>query len=320
MILYRTQGSAEIGFGHIKRSVYLASLIKKKNNILFVLKKDKAAVTYIKESGFDCIYSKQINGVDWEKVSGIIFDIRTIDSEDNNILKEARSRGVASAQITDLNLSLLETDIVFNASIDVKKGKIFSSNIDYTVLHNKFIHFNKVKRRYKKKLKNILISLGGGVQYRQLRNIIEILYKQNYSLKITSGFYLKRSSRKILKRIYPKIKFVGKVESLARPLFETDIAVITAGTTSYEAASVGTPAIYFYYNDEQKSIAKAMENAGMGKVISNISNIDKALLIDTIKRITIDDRESMGKAGKKMFDGKGIYRIIEKLKENGVIE
>jgi spore coat polysaccharide biosynthesis predicted glycosyltransferase SpsG len=55
MILYRTQGSAEIGFGHIKRAVYLASLIKKKNDILFVLKKYRSAINYFKEKGFKII-------------------------------------------------------------------------------------------------------------------------------------------------------------------------------------------------------------------------------------------------------------------------
>lgn len=323
MIIYRTQGSAELGFGHIKRAVYLASLLKKKNNVLFFFKKDKVVVNYIKDSGFQYINLNQREDIEWEKVKGLIFDIRTITSEDYEILKEAKSREIPSAQITDLNLSLLDVDIVFNASIDIKnekKNEEFLSGTEYVILHHKFIHFNKVKRKYKKKLKNILISLGGGVQYRHLRDVIEVLYRQNFSLKIAGGFYLKRSSRKILKRIYPRIKFVGKLESLARPLFETDVAVITAGTTSYEAASVGTPAIYFYYNDEQKIIAETMEISGLGKTISKITDIDKEKLVETLNKMSLKEREEMGEKGKSFFDGKGVYRIIEKLKEKGVIE
>jgi len=323
MILFRTQASEEIGFGHIKRSAYLASLIKKNNDIVFILKKNKIAVNFIKDSGFNYILTANLKTLDWNLVTGIVFDIRTIEQYDEDILKISKERKIKTAQITDLGLNQLDTDITIDGSIDRRENIKNIDNsligIQYSILHHKFIHFNKVKKKHRKSVKNILISLGGGVQYRQLRNLIDYLHRYNYNLKLTGGFYLKKSARKILKRIYPKIKFVGSVESLARPLYEADIAIITAGTTSYEAASVGTPALYFYYNKEQEYIADALQNEGVGVKISSIKEIDKKKL-RTFLDITLKERTAMGEKGKLLNDGRGVYKIIDVFIKVGLIK
>jgi len=325
MIIFRTQASEKVGFGHIKRSVYLASLIKKKNEIVFILKKDKTAVRFIADRGFKYIFIDNLDCINWSSVRGIIFDIRKTDQYDKNILKISKEKKIKTAQITDLGLNRLDVDAIIDGSIVIKEP--FIDNVEhnilfgpqYSILHHKFIHFNKIKKRYRKKIKNILISLGSTVQYRQLRSLIDILYKYNYNLKLTGGFYLKKSVKKILTRIYPKIKFVGIVESFARPLFEADIAIVTTGIISYEAAAVGTPALYFFYNKEQEFISDILEKEGIGIKISDIKKIDKENLLKTLKSITLKDRILMGNKGKHLFDGSGVYKIIVFLSEIGVI-
>jgi spore coat polysaccharide biosynthesis predicted glycosyltransferase SpsG len=259
-------------------------------------------------------------------VTGIIFDIRTVEPLDKEILNKAKNNNIKIGQITDLGLSKLDVNIIINASINIddnacegNKDSCFSG-LQYVISHHKFIHFNNVKRKYKKKVRNLLVSLGGGVQYRQLRDLIDTLYRYNYLLKITGGFYLKKSARKILKRLYPKIKFVGNVESLARPLFEADIAVITAGTTSYEAAATGTPAIYFFYNKEQEKIANILEKEGVGIKISSVNKFDKDKLLNVLDDFSLEKRTTMGKRAKELIDGKGVYRIIELFSKTGIIK
>jgi spore coat polysaccharide biosynthesis predicted glycosyltransferase SpsG len=267
-----------------------------------------------------------LKNIRWDLVTGIIFDIRTVEPLDNEILNKAKDNNIKTGQITDLGLSKLDVNIIINASINIddnvckgKKDSCFSGS-QYVISHHKFIHFNNVKRKYKKKVRNLLVSLGGAVQYRQLRDLIDTLYRYNYRLKITGGFYLKKSARKILKRLYPKIKFVGTVESLARPLFEADIAVITAGTTSYEAAAVGTPAIYFFYNKEQEEIANTLEKENVGIKISSVNKFDKDKLLNVLDDFSLEKRTAMGKKAKKLIDGKGVYRIIELLSKTGIVQ
>ncbi len=318
MIIFRTQVSEEIGFGHIKRSAYLASLIKKKNDVLFVFKKDKSAIRFLDEKKFKYILSKNLDQLNWDQVTGIVFDIRTIGQQDSDILRIAKEKKIKTVQITELGLCQLEVDVLINCSSDVIEplsgvaGNVLNGP-QFSIMHHKFIHFNNINKKYRKNVKNILISLGGGVKYRQLRDIIDILYRNNYKLKLTGGYYLKKSARKILKRIYPKIKFVGIVESLARPLYETDIAVIAAGTTSYEAAAVGTPALYFFYNKEQEFTADSLEKAGLGIKISNLKNSYKEKLLNVLDSITMEDRALMGTKGKQLVFGNGVYKIIDSL-------
>ncbi len=326
MIIIRTQGSEKIGFGHIRRSTYLASLMKHKNSVQFIINTDKTARRYLTDQGFSHTLIKQVQKIDWTEVDTIIFDIRYFEEEDKLLLKKARNNQLKTVQVTDLGLNPQDVDILINGTLEgknnipVKSNQVILSGPAFAILHHKFIHFNKLQRNYYSKSKRVLLSLGGGVQYRPLRNLIDLLYRHGFQLKITGGFYLKKSSKKILKRIYPKIKFVGKIESLARPLYEADFAIISPGITAYEAAAVGTPVLYYYYNADQKKSAELFENAGLGTVISDIGIVSEEKLLQSIQQLTRQRRLQIGRDGKAMVDGKGIYRILEQMSKNGIIK
>ena len=125
--------------------------------------------------------------------------------------------------------------------------------------------------------------------------------------------------RKSLKRIYPSIRFVGKTESLARSFYEADLALITGGVAAYEAAATGTPALYFFFNREQEFMADSFVRKGAGIKMSPITGPDKDKIPGVIRSINFENAVSMGRAGKKIVDGKGVNRIIDFLKNQHII-
>ncbi len=315
MIIFRTSGGKSIGFGHIKRTSFLASLIKKRNNVLFLIDKDKTIYDYLKSKKINVEYFENYK-LNFEKIRVVIFDLRNYSEQDINLINDLKLRNIPSIQITDLGLSIQDTDYIIDGGISLihKINKEYKEKLigpKYAILNSRFRHFNKVKRKYSKRGKQALISLGGASDYRKLRDLIDIVYRYGFKIKVAAGFYIKNNQKKVLRRIYKGIKFVGKTDSLARALFEADLAFISSGITAYECACVGTPAIYIYYNDEQKFIAENFVKSGAGFMGSSLEELDKKEIIKVIKGLDYEKRIRAGLNGKNLIDGLGVYRIIE---------
>jgi spore coat polysaccharide biosynthesis predicted glycosyltransferase SpsG len=325
MLIFRTDPSVETGVGHLKRSVYLASLLKKKIDILFCIPKDKVVSRLLEERNIPYCMLKELNVIKQEssKIKSIVFDLRKFSSMDIEWLKQAKERNITTIQITDLGMNQQPVDYTIDASIeqlfpfDEKKQVLIGP--DYTLLHHKFRHFNKVRRKYRRRVRNIFVSLGGSVQYRQLRKVVDLLSRFRFNVKAAPGFYLKKSGRKILKRLYPGLRFVGKTDNLARAFFEADVAFITTGMAVAEAAAVGTPCLYFHNNEREKGIAKSFENQGVGLDISHIDNLPEGDIIEIIHSLTVEKRIEMGNKGKKLVDGNGARRIVDFFERKEII-
>jgi spore coat polysaccharide biosynthesis predicted glycosyltransferase SpsG len=328
MIIFRTGASQETGFGHLNRSTYLASLLKSKCEVLFCVNKDRTVTRFLEEKKFSYCTVKDLERRGETGFSSVIFDLRDFDEDDLRLLHHAKKNDKKTVQITDLGLSKQDVDYIIDGSIvalypydehDEEEPGTRLIGPGYSILHTRFRHFHKVQRKYRQKIRKVFICFGGGLKYRDLRKAVDLSIRHGYEVKIAPGFYLKKGNIKTLHRIYPGIRFVGHAPSLARSFFEADVALITSGIAAYEAAAVGTPALYFYYHDEQKSIASAFEKHGAGLVISNIDDLLSVNWIDKMKELTCEKRIRMGLSGKETVDARGVYRVIEFFEKNRIV-
>jgi spore coat polysaccharide biosynthesis predicted glycosyltransferase SpsG len=330
MIVFRTDASQKNGFGHITRSAYLASMLRSKCDVLFCINRDKNAARFLQEKKIPFCSIKEFERLKKNDITSIVFDLRHFSDEDIRMLERAKlstKNPLKTVQITDLGLSRQVVDVTIDSSIvklfpydaDESGAHHLLDGPDYAILHARFRHFNRIKRKYRKEIKNVFICFGGGVTYRRLRKIVELLSCHRYNIKLAPGFSLKKHNLKTLRRIYPGIRFVGDTDNLARSFFEADVALITTGVAAYEAAAAGTPALYVHYHDEQKSVAKSFENKNIGLEISNIDDLLDVDLIGKINQLTAEKRIDMGNNGKKLVDGKGVFRIIDFFERNKII-
>ena len=325
MIIFRTDASIKTGFGHLRRSTYLASLLKSKTGILFCISSgsDKIVTRFLEEKKWSYCSLKQMNQRLPSPVKSVVFDLRYFPNEDIQLIHQAKTNNWTTVQVTDLGLDQQEVDYTIDASVDkmfpYSKDKKVLDGQDYAILHHQFRHFHKIKRKYRKKIKKVFVCFGGAVEYRKLRIMIDLLSRQPWEIKIAPGFYLKRSAQKTLRRIYPRIHFVGKTGSLARPFFEADVALIIPGTAAFEAAAVGTPALYFYHHDEQKFTANSLEKKELGLEISNIDDLIHVNLAEKINALTLEKRIDLGSKAKQLVDARGVYRVIDFFEQHKII-
>jgi spore coat polysaccharide biosynthesis predicted glycosyltransferase SpsG len=323
MIVFRTDASSATGFGHFKRSFYLALLLKKRNKIVFIVNNDKIVQGFLKNSSIPFCLIDDFHTLLEERLTFTAFDIKQCSVLDIELLKSVKRKGIFTLQLTDLGLNQLDANVIidhsprkiciYNESEDLLTG------LDYTILHHKFRHFNKVKRKYKTKVRDLFVSLGSRVQYNQLRPLVDLLHRHHYNIKVATGFCLKKTHRKTLRRIYSKIRFVGKTDTLARSLYEADVALITPGMLALEAAAVGTPSLYFYDNEAHRFGGEMYEKLGLGFGVSNIKSLREKEIIKKLNMLNWEKRTSLGQGAKDLVDGKGVYRILDFLAQKGVI-
>ncbi len=306
MIIFRADLSPMTGLRHLRRCAYLASLLKNSNRVQCCTREDKKTAKFLAEKNIPTRFMKDPGAIDLNGVTAVIFDLPNFSSADSTLLKNAAKTGIKTVQIIPAGGN--------GQAVDIRVA-----GAEFTLLHHKFRHFNRVKRKYHQNIKNIFINLSDLLPYRDLRHIVDTLHRLHFKLKIAPSLDLKKADRRNLMKIYPGIHFCGKSESPARAYFEADLALVPAAEQALEAACAGTPALYMPLESSQEALAEQCINLGIGVKIPSLADFSVQTLRDAMTPLTREHREHMGAAGKRWVDGLGVQRFFKILKENGII-
>jgi len=310
MIVLRADLSPQTGLRHVRRCAWLASLLRKKNEALLCCREDKRAAKLLAEMKVPFSLVKDPGAIDITEARAVVFDLSSFSSQDIALLEKAKKAGVKTIQIVPVAGERHPVDIFVSPFNEAES----------TLLHHKFRHFNRVKRKYRGKIKVVFINLGDSLPYRDLREVVDVLHRLRCRMKIAPGLGLKKADKRNLMRIYPGIHFCGKSESPARAYFEADLALIPPGEETLEAACVGTPALYMPLEKGQEALAEACATLNIGVRIPSLADFSVQTVRDAITPLDQETREKMGAAGRKLVDGLGVQRFFKVLKENGIIE
>ncbi|HNX99085.1 MAG TPA: hypothetical protein PKK12_15515, partial [Candidatus Aminicenantes bacterium] len=317
MLLIRVDAAPDLGFGHLTRMIYLASQIRHRGEVVFAVRENKDASRLLGSRRIDWRPAGEVWKSDLAGCSGVLFDLRHFTTEDESLLARARGQAIPTLQVTDLGLERRAANWLVDAAIAPEPPYPPATpgllGPQAAILHHSFRHFHQVPRKYQRRNRHLLLTLGGGASYRDLRRLIDLLYRHGFLLKIALGFSTKKAVGRVLRRLYPGIHFVGAVQSLARPLFEADTAILAPGVAAFEAAACGTPAIYLSHDPYQGRHAAQFAAAGAGIDLGLLATLDEAALLSTLAGMTQGRRSAMGTAGKELVDGQGTRRLIDLL-------
>ena len=307
MIIFRVDVSPRTGLRSLRRCAYLAALLKKDNGVLLCVREDKKAAKFLSERDLPVRFAKDPSTPDLGEARALVFDLDDFSAADKALLEKARETGIKTVQILSAGNA--------GQAVDIQVTGAGSA-----LLHHKFRHFNKARRKYRKRIRNVFVNLGDLLPYRDLRAIVETLHRLGYKMKIAPGLNLKKADKRNLMKIYPGSHFCGKSESPARAYFEADLALVVPGDFALEAATVGTPALYMALNKEQEILADADVDRGTGARTPSLADFSVQTVRDAITPLDLETREKMGAAGKVLVDGLGVQRFFNLLKDNGILE
>jgi len=318
-ILFRCDAGkiAELGTGHLIRSISLAKLlikksICKKKNIIFLVKVNKkyklAKKILIKEKfKFKILdisikdYSKdELDFVLKNKFKTIIID--RIGAISKFFLKGLKNKNKKIILIDDSSENKKQSDLSINSLIFKNLIKKQLSGFEYMILPSFFI-----KKGIKKKneMKKIFVSFGGFDK----NKIIKKIYKIFSNFKKIQ-FYIDSSNTRKDKNIfyYHRNNFFKKMS-------KSDLVICSGGLTSFDAINLNIPTLCIPQYKHQIENIKITSKMGLLKYIKNDKNLVLELqnMLSKILNKKIQLIE-MQKKQKNFFNLKKTNIIIKKIK------
>jgi len=337
-LVFRADGSRELGLGHIMRCMTLADAVLKKSaeidldlSIHFVSKDFEGARNAFSNSPFsnkvlwlapdadeNAEFKKFLNNL---KPKVVITDIDLRDKLDD-YLKTIYP--IVHISLHEHNFPILAGDRVIAPTIrplqhhtNTMPGYSSFTGADYVILPLEILDLRKIAPAPALKVTSVTITMGGGDPERLTEPILNAIRACN-NPGIEWRVVLGPASG------YDKWEFEGKFPAIIKYfdgkdlprseflklLSESDLVITNAGTSVYEALALGRPVMAVPQNDFEKVVAGILKDADA--VVTPESNTSVEIL-NSLASIVDDhiERQRIAKAGSELIDGRGSVRIAD---------
>lgn len=311
-ILFVVTGNKTVGLGHVYNTLLIANDIL--NHRITFLVDNKSQLAYEK------IASKNYP-VYMQSYDDILEDIMLLDPDivindildtDANYVDTLKKEDMLVVNFEDLGEGAKKADLVINAIYperQVLSNHFFGHN--YFVLRDEFI-YSKQKESIED-VKNVLITFGGVDPNNYTLKVLDCIYdfclKKEIKITVIAGFgYTKYDS---LER-FVNINIEDDVTNISKYMLEADLIFTSAGRTTYEIASIGTPAIVMAQNEREMTHFFASNeygflNLGLGYKIKN------STVFNSFKELvnSIESRKYMNQLMRNVDLKDGRQRVIK---------
>lgn len=325
-VIILTEGSRNIGFGHITRCAALYQAFKE-NSIrpLFLINGDETIRDLLKDMNYEI--------VNWIEKKKELFnciknaDVVVIDSyiADYELYEKVSKLIKVPVYIDDNKRIDYPRGIVVNGTIYAEKMNYPRKEGVTYLLGSKYIPIRKEfwdvpKKAIKENIEDIMITFGGDDMRNLTPKVLKLLNKNYPELykKIVIGRGFKNIEQiEFLKNERTELVYFPDAEKMKKVMLESDIAISAGGQTLYELAKVGVPTIAISVASNQIYNAKGWQKTGFIEyagwwedkaVLENIKN--------SIEKLKNQDvRLGKHNIGRKFVNGKGAGKIIGKIIE-----
>ena len=273
-ILFVVTGNTEVGLGHVYNTLLIANDILNHKISFLVDENSKLAFDKISSKNYPVYIQKNKNIIN--DIKSFSPDLVINDRLDTTIkyMNDLKELNINTVNFEDLGEGALKADLVINAIYPEKqilKNHYFGHN--YFILRDEFIYSKQ--KQVIKEVKNILISFGGvdpnNYTKKTLESIHDYCNKHNIDITVVAGFgYNQYESL----NKYENINIEKNVSNISKYMIQADLIFTSAGRTTYEIASIGTPTIVLAQNERELTHFFASSefgflNLGLGYKITN---------------------------------------------------
>ncbi len=167
--------------------------------------------------------------------------------------------------------------------------------------------------------RRILITFGGadpGNMTFRVLNALNHCVLDRTSVEVILGPSYKHfeTLRAILKQSRATIRLYRNVDRM-QPLMErAHLAITAGGSTCYELARCGVPAVVIPIAQNQSAVARKLAELGAVQVLPPQNQLDDQTLRQSLSRVIRDpnSRQSMSAVGRQLIDGQGAHRLARR--------
>ncbi|HTF89955.1 MAG TPA: UDP-2,4-diacetamido-2,4,6-trideoxy-beta-L-altropyranose hydrolase [Planctomycetota bacterium] len=338
-LLLRADASESIGTGHVMRSLAIAQAWKRAGGTASFAMSccPPTLCERLREEGVE-IVSLQAGratladatetaeraralGARWVVLDGYDFD-ETYQSS-------LRKSGLSTLLVDDEALAQRFTaDLLLNqnayATADLYAHKAHGARLAlggrYALLRDEFEPWRLWRREIPERARRILITTGGSDPTNAAGEIlrgIEHLADRSLELQLVIGSAA--AHREALERQAAALGARGVIDARNMPelMAWADIAITAAGSTCWEMAFMGTPALTLVIADNQQRIATCLCERGAARSLGRSRDCDPAKIADALASLLGDRlaRATLSRAGRRLIDGRGASRVVALLQE-----
>ena len=296
-LLLRTDGSIDLGNGHIIRMIALAEqLISRRFYIEFAICNDIFWFKYLKKKSFITSFISSVDQVKdlckiikTNNITHLVYDTR-FQLTPFDLVNIRNITGVKICVIDTPEDTRLSADVVIYPPIekvfDLKWGGFKGSKFfgwEYVLLRKDFL--NVSKNVLNPKEKTVLLSFGSTDPYLISEKVLHLLAENRecfsrikFLLLVGPQFnrlenLLKMEAFKLL-----NIKIIQNPKKIVSLFRNIDVALISFGLTAYELAACKVPFLSISTSDDHENSIKVFEENGLGTSLGNLNTFNLNLI------------------------------------------
>jgi len=309
-VLFRVNGGGEFGYGHLKRCIVLAHLLKDEFDPYFLVKGDDkiGEILYKENFNFKLAmhgFEEEVRDIKGLRPNLIFLDVmetpidfvRKIKENAPVIAFDDRGEGALAA---DFSICSLPLPGYPTPNLDSRKYLIFDDKI------NKY-----QKKLYSKNPRKILVSFGG-VDPADLSSVIINAFKKihgNYDIRLIKGLFNHNN--------FPvgQYQTVSPSDNIFADIADADLLITSFGMTAYEANCIGTPVLLLNPSEYHETLSLSTDSFNLlGVYDPELNSVDTiARSIEELLNAGVSLKEKALFA-KDKIDAKGAQRVVEIIK------
>ena len=186
----------------------------------------------------------------------------------------------------------------------------------FALLRREFWPWARQRRVYPAQARRLLVLLGGSDTRGlivQLVDALKPLAERGYEIVFVAAISeTERADH--LRRVASegrRFHFRSGVGDVPALMAATDIALSSAGSTCWELAFMGVPSLLLSLADNQRSIARSLDELGAARDLGWYEDLEAGRLRASIEEIarSVSARRRLGARGRQIVDGEGGHRV-----------
>jgi len=327
-VLIRCDGGTELGLGHVKRCLTLATSLRDDQayGVVFAMIGDDKAAALVEAEGFRVLRGAGGTEGEWigaalreTGASALVLDVRTKLSRAE--VMALRSETSLVIVLDDSSERRLAAHLAVYPPVPQTRALSWPPGDVDLCIGWKWALTGGAPWRQPRKLDSgrailrVLIAMGGsdpqGLTLRAAKAVATAGRRVTAVVVIGPATPFPEAVADSVQAAAPDAEIIFAPDAVMPIAADCDLAIVAFGVTAYECAHVGTPAIYLGLTADHAMSAQGFEDAGFGVNLGVAATLNDRKIADTLLTLAADPekRRAMAAAGRLGIDGFGAERL-----------
>lgn len=345
-IVIRVDSSWQMGMGHLQRCLNFAEVLREQQwQVIFMTRELPGnSIDLITQKNFLCyklITKKGVQSTDWQAdaeevrhllsqlspITWLIVDHYALDRRWQNMLRSMTQYILVIDDIADRphDCELLLDQNYYHNQTERYQQLVPHPCMQllgprYALLKQEWHTYSVKLKSYPREIKRILISFGGSDATHQTKKVVDAclaIYPHMILDVVVGAANQQREQLQALAEQYDNIHYYCQLDSLAPLMMQADLSIGAAGITTWERCCVGLPSMVITVAVNQEQSARDLATLGVIEYLGSAQCVTELQIQQCLQALQATPKklQQMQEQGKKLVDGKGCYKVMEKLCE-----